>query len=117
MVVNVKKTNRIKVRMSEWIRLSEVATFVNGRSVEPKREGRYLAVSSLSPHDEVVFTFPVVDRKINRVIARWPYRLTLRGSQVVGIDPPGKGYPLYREQPQGKLIEKQRFVAAKKVIW
>ena len=116
-MVKVKKTNRISVRMSEWIRSSEVTTFVNGRSVEPKREGRYLAVSSLSPHDEVVFTFAVVRRKTSRVIARWPYRLTLQGSQVVEIDPPGKGYPLYREQPQGKLAVKQRFVAAKKVIW
>jgi hypothetical protein len=104
------------VRMAEWIGLAEVATFVNGRRVEPQREGRYLAVSGLSPGDKLVFTFPVVERTVNRVIARWPYKLTMRGADVVAIDPPGRAFPLFQRQPTGKLVTRERFLSAKKLI-
>ncbi len=71
-VVKVKKTNRVKVRMSEWVGLDGVSVSWNGRRIEPKREGRYLGVSGLRPRDEIVFTFPVPERTVDRVIARWP---------------------------------------------
>jgi hypothetical protein len=50
-------------------------------------------------------------------LGRRPYKLTLRGSNVVAIDPPGVAYPLYQRQPAGKLVEKACFVPSKKVIW
>jgi hypothetical protein len=103
--------------MPEWVNLRDVAVSIRDRRVDAQAEGRYLRIENLQPEDRVVFTFPVPERSVNRVIARWPYRLTVRGSQVVAIDPPGRGYPLYQEQPQGKLVEKERFVATAKVIW
>ncbi len=116
-VLRIKKTRKVMVRMPEWVELNEVAVSIRDRRVDAPAEGRYLRVENLQPGDQVVFTFPVPERTLNRVIARWPYRLTMRGSQVVAIDPPGRGYPLYREQPQGKLLEKERFVATKRVVW
>ena len=61
--------------------------------------------------------FPVPERTVHRVLGRRPYKLTLRGSNVVAIDPPGLAYPLYDDMPSGKLVEKERFVPSRKVTW
>ena len=103
-------------RMPEWGALDGVAVSLNGRRIDPQREESYLGVSGLSPRDEVMFTFPVPERRVNRVIGRLPYKLTLRGANVVAIDPAGKAYPFFKEQPQGQLVEKERFVPSRKVM-
>ena len=116
-VLKIKKTQRVAARMPEWVDLNRVRVTVRGKEVSLKTRGRYVVLAGLRPGDVVGLTLPVPERVIHRVIGRRPYRLTLRGSQVVAIDPPGVAYPLYQNQPQGKPIQKTRFVPAKKLIW
>jgi hypothetical protein len=60
----------------------------------------------------------VPERVIHRVIGEMPYKLVLRGSDVVAIDPKGIAYPLFEDKPTGKLINKTRFVPqVRDVIW
>jgi hypothetical protein len=64
----------------------------------------------LKPGDRVTLSFPVPECVIHRVIGEMPYKLVLRGSDVVAIDPKGTAYPLYEDKPSGKLIKKTRFI-------
>ena len=55
---------------------------------------------------------------MHQVIGEIPYKLVLRGSNVVSIDPKGVAYPLYEDQPVGKLTKKARFIPRiRDVIW
>ena len=116
-VLKIKKARKVAVRLPEWVEFSAVNTTVGGRKAEARLQGRYLAIEGLSAGDEVELTFPIPERTLHRVLGRRPYKLTLRGSNVVAIDPPGIAYPLYQRQPTGKLVEKSCFIPSKKVIW
>ncbi len=118
-VFHVKKTQGIKVRMPEWSDPGDVLATVGGQRVETSIEGRYVRVRGLSPNDKVTLTFPVPERVEHRVIGESAYKLTLRGSNVVSIDPKGNIYPLYtRCQPSGASIAKERFVPdVQRLVW
>ena len=49
-------------------------------------------------------------RTLHRVIGEIPYKLALRGSNVTSIEPEGSAYPLYEDQPSGRLVRKTRFI-------
>jgi len=116
-VLKIKKARKVAVRLPEWVELSAVNAAVGGRKTEARLQGRYLAIEGLKEGNEVEVTFPVPERTLHRVLGRRPYKLTLRGSNVVAIDPPGIACPLYQRQPTGKLVEKACFIPSKKVIW
>ncbi len=68
--------------------------------------------------DTVDLTFPLPERTIYRVLGEVPYKLVLRGSNVVSIDPEGTAYPLYQNRPTGKLVRKARFLPSTSgIIW
>jgi hypothetical protein len=116
-VLKIKRAGKVAVRMPEWVTLGEVSAAVGREKADTRIEGRYVAIGGLKAGDEVELTFPVPERTLYRVLGRRPYKLTLRGSNVVAIDPSGVAYPLYQRQPTGKLVEKNRFVPSKRVIW
>ncbi|MSO22285.1 MAG: hypothetical protein EXQ58_03330 [Acidobacteria bacterium] len=116
-VLKIKKANSVEVRLPEWVKLNEVRVEVDAKKAEHKLDGRYVSIDKLKSGQEVALRFSVAERTMYRAIGRRPYKLTIRGSDVVSIDPPGIAYPLYQDKAQGQLVEKARFVPAKKVIW
>ena len=116
-VLKIKSAKKAAVRLPEWVDTGAVTVAVGGRKTRTKTEGRVLRISGLKSGNEVSIEFPVPERTVNRVLGRRPYKLTLRGSNVVAIDPPGLAYPLYDDTPSGKLVEKERFVPSRKVTW
>jgi len=116
-VLKIKRAGRVAVRVSEWVTLGEVSAAVGREKADTRPEGRYVAIGGLKAGDEVELTFPVPERTLHRVLGRRPYKLTLRGSNVVAMDPSGVAYPLYQHQPTGKLVGKTCFVPSKRVIW
>jgi len=116
-VLSVKKARRIAVRLPEGVDREKVRVSAAGSTLDPKPEGRYLALENLAPGSEVTLEFSLPECALNRLIARWPYRLTMRGSNVVAIDPPGEAYPFYQDQPKGVMVRKERFLSSKKVDW
>lgn len=60
----------------------------------------------------------VPERVEHSVIGGSPYKLALRGSNVVSIDPKGTIYPLYENQPGGSDVRRERFVPEiGQIIW
>jgi len=117
-VLSIKATTRVAVRLPEWCRLEDVEVTVGDEGRRARTEGRYVELGELHPGDRVVLAFPLPERVLHRVIGDIPYRLELRGANVVSIDPGGLAYPLYANQPSGKPVQRERFVPEiQDLIW
>jgi len=117
-VLHIKNTAKVAVRMPAWCNPMDVQVSVGNESRKPLVEGRFVRVAWLNPGDQVTLTFPVPERIVHQVIGEIPYKLVLRGSNVVSIDPKGVALPLYEEQPTGKQVRRTRFISqVKRIIW
>ena len=117
-VLHIKDAPKVSVRMPKWCNPSEVCVSVAGQPRRALFEGHFIQICWLKPSDVVVLKFPVVERWMPRVIGEIPYKLTLRGSNVVDIEPKGIACPLYQNQPTGKLLKKTRFIPKiSRIIW
>jgi hypothetical protein len=116
--VRVKKAGSIEIRIPGWVDMDSVDAGLNGKHIKTDIAGRYVRICDVRNEDVIDIVFPIPEEKtVNRIIGRHPYRLTIKGSNVVKIDPPGIVQPFYAKQSEGKLIQKERFVAYKKLIW
>jgi hypothetical protein len=116
--VRVKKTRNIEIRIPGWVNIDNVEAGLNGEHIETDIAGRYVRVCNVRNDDVIDIIFPMPEEKtVNRIIGRHPYRLTIKGSNVVKIDPPGIVQPFYTKQSEGKLIQKERFVSNIRLIW
>ena len=104
----------VAVRLPKWCPPDQVTTRCNNKEISTVIQGRFLHIALLKSGDKVTVEFPVPERQIFRVLAGEPYKFTMRGSDVVAVDPPGVGYPLFVNQPNGELVKKIRFIPQSK---
>lgn len=117
-VLHIKDAAKVRVRMPEWCNPMDVKVSVGNESRKPLIEGRFVRVAWLNPGDKLTLSFPVPERVVHRVIGEIPYKLVLRGSNVVSIDPNGIAFPLYSDRPTGKQIRRTRFISqVERMIW
>jgi hypothetical protein len=116
-VLHIKDAPTVAVRMPEWCDIASVRASVDGEVRRTLEDGRSIQIGWLDPGDEVTLEFPVPEETMHRVIGEIPYKLVRRGANIVSIDPPGVAYPLYEDQPSGKLIRKEQFVPDRHIVW
>ncbi len=109
-VLHIKDAETVNVRLPEWCDPKSVIVHLNKRVIHAAVKEKILILSLLKPKDEIQIEFDVPQKVIFRVIGEIPYKLTLRGANVVKIDPPGIAYPLFHNQPTGTLSKKMGFV-------
>ena len=116
--LKIKNAPTVMVRIPAWCDPTQLQISVSGMTRRRVNVGRSLYIDQLSPGDLVEITFPMTEEVVTRLIGDLPFRLTLRGSNVVDIDPKGTGIPLYTHLPKGELVEKERFIPEwRKIIW
>ena len=115
--LRIKDAPQVSVRLPEWVDLAQVSASVNGDATQPGLEGRLAQLEGLAPGDVVELRFPVPERRLHRVIGEIPFRLTLRGANVVAIEPRGIGYPLFERPASGAVEEREVFVPAHSLAW
>jgi hypothetical protein len=76
-----------------------------------------VCLEGLASGDVVDIRFPVLERTLHRVIGEIPYRLTMRGANVVAIEPRGTTYPLFDRPASGEVGEREVFVPTKTFTW
>ena len=117
-VIHIKDAPEVAVRIPEWCPTDAVRVTVGTESRRGLVEGRYLRIGWLKPGERVTLEFPVPERVVHRVLGEIPYKLELRGSDVVSIDPKGVAYPLYENTPSGEQVARTRFIPKlKEIIW
>lgn len=92
----LKRRCRVSIRIPDWVERRRVVVRVGEENRSVRWEGRYLNVGECVPQDKVSITFPIMERIVQEVIGGTPYTLTLKGNDVVLIDPPGRYCPLYQ---------------------
>jgi hypothetical protein len=117
-VLHNKQAHKIMVRIPSWLEGTPIAAKVNGRSVHPAEEGRWLVLDRLTPGEVINLTFPVFRTTTHYTIDGTRYAITFRGSTVVDISPRNTGahiYPIYLRQhmdsDSAPMHEVRRFVA------
>ena len=54
---------------------------------------------------------------LHRVIGEIPYRLDMRGANVVAIHPRGTTYPLFDRPDSGEVSEREVFIPSRNYTW
>ncbi len=117
-VLRIKEGCDVRVRLPEWTDPGSWAVSVQGRTLKVRAEGPWLALTGLESGEEVTLSFPLPTRVVHKVLGGYPYKLTLRGSNVIAIDPPGSAYPLYQDPGTGRLVKKSRFTSRiRDLVW
>lgn len=117
-ILHIKDAPHIAVRMPEWCDPGTVRARMGDHDRRTRIDGRYVHVAWLNPGEQVTLTFPLPERVVHRMIGEVPYRLVLRGSNVVSIDPKGVALPLYEDQPTGIPGRTARFIPqTRQMIW
>lgn len=118
-----KPFKRVLVRAPEWIKRgsTEIVCKTNGTAEPVAWQGRYIEAGYSVPGDRIVITFPIAERTVRETIGNVPYTLTIKGSTVTTIDPPGKIGPLYQRayyrEKQAPRRKVQRFVPEQEIFW
>lgn len=90
--------DEVFVRAPEWVVSGDAAVQCkvgdSGRTVA--WDGRYVRLGSAIKGDRFVLTFPIGERTVKEHFGGGDYTLTIRGTTVVAIDPPGTVCPLYQ---------------------
>jgi hypothetical protein len=117
-VLKIKNAPAVMLRLPAWCEPAQVQISVSGMSRSPAVIRRSIYLDQLNPGDQVVITLPLPDETVTRLIGDLPFRLTLRGSNVINIEPKGTALPLYTHHPTGSLVEKERFLPKwREMIW
>jgi len=95
---------------------------VNGRHQKVTWVGRYVNTGPVKNGDQVVLTFPIREQTVQENIGSVKYKLVLKGSTVLSIDPKGKNVPLYQGREryrsnQAPFKEVTRFVSSESILW
>ena len=119
--VHIKQTCNVMIRIPEWTKPDDIKCTVSGTARALSFEGRYAKLGSVNAGQDIVFSFPISQRTVDAKIANKNYRLTIKGNDVVDIDPAGKICPIYQRQHyrsnKAKKIKVERFVADKNIWW
>jgi hypothetical protein len=119
--LKIKQSCQLSMRIPEWVKPGETKVRVDDVDRLSTWDGRYVVVGQVAPHNRVTLTFPISERIEKMRIQGKDYTLTVKGNDVVRIDPPGRYCPLYQ---RGKYRDKnvhlakmERFVAKQQLEW
>lgn len=116
--VLVKQACTVSLRIPEWAAAADCHCELNGHPVQPGWQGRYLQYAA-QPGDIFTFRCPIAERSEMMETFGNRYRMTIKGNEIIDIDPPGTRHPIFRK-PQYRSDETrwrtvERFVAERLV--
>ena len=119
--VHIKQPCRLSMRIPEWVRPDQAVWQVDGQDHRVEWSGRYGSVGSVSPGQVVEMRFPISEYEKMVDIESRRYMLTIRGNEVIHINPPGRHCPLYqRDAYRDNAVRWKkvtRFVSGEDIHW
>ena len=93
--VLLKRDCEVALRIPEWTTQRECECQLNGTAVDPRWEGRYVAVRAKA--GDTVSLLCLLDERSERVrIIDKEYDIVVRGNEIVDINPPGERCPIFQ---------------------
>ena len=119
--LKMKRAQTVLVRIPSWTDRKPVSCLVNGKRREYTWEGSYIRVGAVESADEVVVTFPVAEKTLQREIKSHKYTVTFRGFTVIDLLPKPDVTPLFERAyyrcADTPMKQVTRFVPEQQVIW
>ena len=119
--VAVKRSCSVRIRIPEWVAPGQARCRVDGQARDLAWDGRYALVGAVSEGHTIELTFPISERVEDVHIQKQRYILTIRGNDVVDIDPPGRYGPYYERdhyrEDATRWKQMERLVTDEKVYW
>ena len=119
--VDVKRPVSVSIRLPEWVQGEEVTCAVDDQPRRFEVEGRYVLIGQVAAGATATLRFPIPQRDELIDVEKRTYRILLRGSTCVAIDPPGLNVPLFRRDHYlagcTRWRTAERFVADRTVRW
>jgi len=119
--VRIKQAVTLSMRIAEWVKPEEASVEVDGQAHDISWDGRYAVVGDVKPGAVVTMRFPIAERTENVWIEKRHYTLTIKGNNVVAIDPRGAICPLYDHTHyrlnRTRWKETLRFAPADEIAW
>ena len=119
--VAIKQECSLRMRIPEWVAPRETTCMINGRERGLDWDGRYALVGVVTAGQVVELKFPIYERVEDVHIEKQRYILTIKGNDVVDINPPGKYGPLYERDYYREDVTRwkkiDRFVSAQDINW
>lgn len=131
--INIKKSQRISVRIPNWVDKSAIKISINGKTTEPVWIGNYLCIGSMPSGVKIKVCFPMsetVERyavdsyefRGTKYLGRYTYTISFRGNTAIGIEPKASdGYPIYtgtysfnHDAPRTSVSD---YVGIKRIAW
>lgn len=112
--LDMKTACNLEIRIPEWVNAEEVFALVNGDVRDLTFQGRYAIIGFVETGDHASVRFPIFEHTVDAIIGNVPYKLIIKGNDVISIDPPGKWYPFYQRekyrQNSVQWVERERFI-------
>jgi hypothetical protein len=119
--IKPKQNLALEVRIPQWADLEEVRCVVNQNQRPLAFESRYAQIGEVCAGEKVVFEFPITEKTETLTVEKQDYKVTIRGNDVVHIDPPGRNWPLYQKghYRSGETLWKDvtRWVPQEEIPW
>ena len=119
--LRLKQDVDLNARFPEWVDKPNVKATIRENGHPLRWDGPIARLGKVSGGSVVTLSFPISERVEDVIVEKQPYRLTMRGNDVVKIDPPGHNCPLYQrehfrsEKTRWRPIE--RFVSSEAIRW
>ena len=121
LVVNMKQDKNVYIRIPSWTDLNQVRCVLDDRPIHHRREGNYIVVESLKRDDELLITFPMMEKTLYRKYGDRDYFLTVRGFTVTDLEPHANVTPVFKRgyyrRPKAPMRKIGRFIANREIIW
>lgn len=119
--VKIKVACDLAVRIPEWVAPDQTRCRIGSADRPLSWDGRYALVGVVKAGDVVSLSFPIRERTEAVNIYGKDYMLTIKGSEIVHIEPPGQYGPLYRRdhyrQDTTRWKRVERFVSDSSIDW
>jgi hypothetical protein len=93
--IRIKCDCDIALRIPEWAIPAQCRMFVNQTEASPAWENRYMVIKGVKEGMKLTWQCPIHERTESHRIVEKDYRVIVRGSDIVHIDPPGVHHPLF----------------------
>ncbi|MCC7351839.1 MAG: hypothetical protein IT446_14865 [Phycisphaerales bacterium] len=93
--IRIKCDCDIALRIPEWAIPAQCRMFVNQTAASPAWENRYMVIKGVKEGMKLTWQCPIHERTESHRIVEKEYRVIVRGSDIVHIDPPGVHHPLF----------------------
>ena len=119
--LHMKQKAAVQVRIPAWVSIDDVIVTVNDVPRPISFDGRYALIGEVDAGATATIFVPLEESSVRTTIGGAEYTLTLRGADVVDIDPEGTVAPLYQRDAyrSGKTawVTRERFVGDQTVTW